>query len=92
MPKPHEDWDTGVNRFLEGAVTVLKKSRRPLSVREIVSKMVEQQLVEPSGRTPQNSMQNTIRRANERRKAQGQPPLFIRKQEAPNRVVYSLKE
>lgn len=91
MPKPHEDWDTGVNRFLEAAVTVLKKSRSPLTVREIVTKMVEQRLAEPTGRTPQNSMQNTIRRANEKRKADKRPPLFVRKK-AGRGMVYWLNE
>ena len=79
------------NDFEKAAVTVLKKSRRPLSVREIVDEMMKLGLVEPSGRTPQNSMQNTIRRANEKRKEAKMPPLFVRKQNG-SRYVYSLNE
>jgi len=79
--------------FEEAAVTILKGSRRPLSVREITDEMIRLGIVEASGKTPQNSMQNTIRRANERRKAMKEPPLFVRqKSGGGGRFVYSLKD
>ena len=79
------------NDFEKAAITVLKRSQCPLSVREIVDQMIKLRLVEQCGRTPQNSMQNTIRRANEKRKAAKKPPLFVRQQNG-SRYAYSLNE
>lgn len=84
-------WSPTVNRFEQAAVTILRKARRPLSVREITDKMIELGLAESSGKTPQNTMQNTIRRANKRRKANGETPLFVRKRDGV-RLLYSLTE
>lgn len=76
--------------FETAAVAVLKRNGRPLSVRQIVDEMIRLEMVEARGQTPQNSMQNTIRRANEKRRATGQPPLFICKKEG-SRSFYSLR-
>ena len=91
MRKVHNWRNPGFERFEDAAVTVLKRSHHPLAVREIVEEMVELRLVEPSGKTPQNSMQNTIRRANERRKEKGEPILFVPKRDG-KRLLYSLND
>lgn len=56
--------------FERAAITALKKNARPLATREIVEQMIRLGLATPSGKTPQNSMQNTIKRANLRSKAE----------------------
>ena len=79
-----------MNQFEQAAVTVLKKAKCPLTIREIVDRMIELRLVTATGKTPQNSMSNTIRRANEKRKANREPPLFVASHQG-GRVRYSLK-
>lgn len=77
--------------FEQAAVVVLKRHRRAMSVREIVDETIRLNLVKPTGQTPQNSMQNTIRRANQKRKAARLAPLFVPAR-ISGRIQYSLNE
>jgi len=82
-------WSPRRKEFEEAAVAVLQKARRPLTIAEIVERMTSMGLVEPSGKTPQNSMSNTIRRANERCREAGELPRFIATRDGAS-VRYSL--
>lgn len=79
------------NQFESAAISVLVKAKRPLTIREIVERMIEQGLASSSGKTPQNTMFNTIRRANARRKATGEPPLFVASRDGA-KILYSLAQ
>ena len=79
-----------MNQFEEAAIAILRKAKQPLSIREIVERMTSLGLAATTGKTPQNSMSNTIRRANERRKSLRQTPLFVASREGA-KVRYSLK-
>ena len=67
---------TDRNEFERAAIAVLRKVKGPLKVREILERAYRQGLIESGGKTPQNTLYNAIRRANERSRALGKPELF----------------
>lgn len=79
-----------MNQFEDAAIAVLLKAKQPLSIREIVERMTQLGLAKVTGKTPQNSMSNTIRRANDKRRAMKQPPVFIAHRDGA-KVRYSLR-
>jgi hypothetical protein len=87
---PKKRGNPRLNRFEPAAVTVLHKAKQPLTLREIVERMIELSLITPIAKTPQNSLSNTIRRSIEKRKAKREPPLFVASRDG-TRVRYSLK-
>ena len=46
--------------YLEGILKVLKDAKEPLSVREITDKLLQNKLVIPKGKTPENTVYSII--------------------------------
>ena len=82
-------WDTQVKAFEEAAATVLSQSRRPLTIRELMDRMISDGLVKPTGRTPHQSLYAIILRSNRRRKSEGKPRRFVSRRKG-RFVVYTL--
>jgi hypothetical protein len=83
-------WDTRKGAFEEAAKSVLLASKKPLSLGEIMSRMIEANLVQPTGKTPVNSLYTILRRANQRRASQSESPLFVAHKDTSGRVRYEL--
>ncbi len=78
--------------YEEAAVSILRSSKAPLSIAEILERMFDANLVKVTGKTPEKSLYIVIRRANARRLRRGEVPLFIRHQSKanPRFIVYEL--
>ena len=83
-------WNTRVNAFEHAAIQVLLRVKRPLTIREITEQMLQDDLVAPSGKTPERSLYAIIIRSNKRAHDAGKRPTF-RVHRGPRRNVrYSL--
>jgi len=83
-------WDTSVNAFEQAAVHVLRRAKRPLTIRELTERMLSDGLITPHGKTPERSLYSIILRSNRRAKEVGEQPTF-RVHQGPGRTVrYSL--
>lgn len=83
-------WNTRVNAFEKAAVQVLARAKRPLTIREITERMIAEELVRPTGRTPERSLYAIIRRSNQRAEAESRRPAFRVHHQADRVVRYSL--
>jgi hypothetical protein len=62
--------------FEPAMVQVLKDSRRPLTLGEITERMIDRDLVEVQGETPDKSLYSIVSRNEKRRLERGEKPLF----------------
>jgi hypothetical protein len=46
--------------FLDAALTVLREQGAPMTTREITAKAIERGFIEPTGKTPANTMSATL--------------------------------
>lgn len=71
-------------------MSVLRASKKPLSLAEIMARMIDAELVRPTGKTPVNSLYTIVRRANERSVKHGEPLVFVPHKNDSGRVTYDL--
>jgi hypothetical protein len=83
-------WDNKKSAFEEAAVSVLRASKKPLSLAEIMSRMIDAELVKPTGKTPVNSLYTIVRRATERSVKHGEALVFVPHKDDSGRVTYHL--
>lgn len=69
---------------------VLNKARKPLTIKELSQRILEEGLFQPSGRTPERSLYAIILRANRRVQREGQPQKFLSHKTPTGRVHYTL--
>jgi len=86
----HRWWSPHVNAFELAAIQVLRRSKQPLTVREITERMIEQGLVSPAGKTPERSLYTIILRSNRRAEKAGRRPGFRVHRGLGKTIKYSL--
>lgn len=78
--------------FENAAISVLRRARTPLRLREITERVIAETLFSPTGKTPIQSLYSIIYRANQRSVLQGMQPIFIVHREGKRNVRYSLRK
>ncbi len=84
-------WNPQVPAFRKAAAAVLRRARKPLPISELVDRMLREEHVAPSGRTPKNSLYSIILRTNRRLVSQGKRPQFLVHRKG-RRVFYTLAD
>lgn len=77
--------------FENAAILILKDSKRPLTMNEIATRMVDRDLVRVRGKTPEKSLYGVIYRREKARRERGEKPVFERVHEGHS-VRYTLNK
>ena len=71
------------------AVRILKDSRKPLTLREMIDRIVERKLVTVRGKTPEKTLYGVIYKKEKARKERGEKPVFKKIRQGSS-VLYTL--
>jgi HB1, ASXL, restriction endonuclease HTH domain len=82
-------WSRRASTYESAAIEVLSRAKQPLPISAISRQIVEQELVEVRGKTPDRSLYSILYRKDRKREQSGQKPLFRRITDGRN-VLYAL--
>ena len=85
-----KSWSRHQSDYEKAAIKILEGAGKPLTIREIVERIIARRLVDISGKTPEKTLYALIYKKERLRKSRGQPLLF-KKIRKGNSVFYSLR-